>query len=139
MRTSLDTNILSSLWSGEPSAAGILRGLAKARTSGRLILSPVAYAELFAHPRVTEATIKSFLVDVGIEVDFNLDEAIWSESGRRFALYAARRRASSPSEPRRILPDFVVGTHALLRTDRLMTLDIDMFRTNFPELRLYPV
>jgi len=39
-------------------------------------------------------------------------------------------------QPRRILADFVVGAHALLRTDRLFTFDRDRYMTDFPELPL---
>jgi predicted nucleic acid-binding protein len=35
-----------------------------------------------------------------------------------------------------LLPDFLIAAHALLRADRLMTLDPARYQQDFPELRL---
>jgi len=135
VRTALDGNIISSLWSNEASAPEISRRLIQARDEGSLVLSPIAYAELFAHPTVVHSAIGPFLATSGISVDFEMEAEIWTEAGTRFAAYADRRRKSSGGSPRRLVADFVVGAHALLRTDRLMSMD-SRYRRDFPELRL---
>jgi predicted nucleic acid-binding protein len=33
--------------------------------------------------------------------------------------------------------DFVIAAHALLKADRLMTLDANRYGVDFPQLRLY--
>jgi predicted nucleic acid-binding protein len=136
MRTALDSNILSALWSKEASATMIARRLYEAKRQGSLILSPIAYAELFAHPSTNEEFREGFFREMGISIDFELSAGVWTETGRRFAQYAARRRGSSGGEVRRLLPDFAVGAHALLHTDRLMTTDVDRYDRDFPELQL---
>jgi predicted nucleic acid-binding protein len=136
MRTALDSNILSALWSNEPTAAVVARKLAEAKRQGSLVLSPVAYAELFAHPLADEAFREDFYRQVEIVIDFEMTAQAWAETGRRFAQYATRRRRSRVGEARRLVPDFAVGAHALLYADRLMTNDIDRYDRDFPELML---
>jgi predicted nucleic acid-binding protein len=139
LRTALDTNIPSALLSKEHVASAIIQQLDVARRAGTLHLSPPAYAELLAHPRATEALIHQFLQDTDIRVDFPLLQSVWTEAGRRYARYAARRRQSQGTFPKRLLADFLIGAHALLQADRLMTLDPSRYRTDFPELVLYPI
>lgn len=139
MRTALDTNILSSLWSDEPSAPNIVAELGHARREGALVASAVVYAEALAHPRVTPEFINSFFATAGISIDDRFSKAIWAEAGMRFAGYSARRRMQAREAPRRILPDFLIGAHALVSGDRLMTLDFAFYRRNFPDLPLYPL
>ncbi len=136
MRTALDSNILSALWSNEPTAAVVARKLAEAKRQGSLVLSPVAYAELFAHPLTDEVYREDFYRQMEIVIDFEMTAQAWAETGRRFARYATRRRRSRGGEARRLVPDFAVGAHALLYADRLMTNDIDRYDRDFPELIL---
>jgi hypothetical protein len=60
----------------------------------------------------------------------------WIKAGRRFAHYAKRRRRSSCQGPKRLLADFIIGSHALSRADRFMTLDPKRYAPDFPELKL---
>jgi predicted nucleic acid-binding protein len=139
VRTALDTNILSALWSREPSAAGIAKRIGEAKQAGAVLISGVVYAELLAYPKATEAFVVEFCEQTGIVKDFRLQDAVWIEAGRRFARYVARRRQAEAGGPKRLLADFLIGSHALLQADRLMTLDPDRYRLDFPELLLYKV
>lgn len=136
MRTALDSNILSALWSNEATASVVARKLGEAKRQGSLVLSPVAYSELFAHPTTDEAFREDFFRQMEITIDFEMTADAWAETGRRFARYANRRRRSSGGEARRLVPDFAVGAHALFYADRLMTTDIDRYDRDFPELVL---
>jgi predicted nucleic acid-binding protein len=53
-----------------------------------------------------------------------------------FAAYAIRRRRSGGGSPKRLLPDFVIASHAMLKADRLMTRDASRYAQDFPNLRL---
>lgn len=110
--------------------------LAEARREGALLISPFVFAELLAYPGMTEALLRRFLETTGVAVDLRLDERVWTESGLRFARYAALRRESFGAGPRRLLADFLIGSHALAQADRLLTLDAKVYRQDFPELRL---
>lgn len=136
MRTAIDTNILSALFSAEPLAREISSALEKARAEGGLAISAPVYAELLAHPKATPDFIHDFLEFAGIVVDFDIDETVWREAATRFARYAGRRRKSRDGPPKRLLSDFIIGAHALLRTDRLMTLDAGRYRQDFPDLNM---
>ncbi|MGC9291177.1 MAG: type II toxin-antitoxin system VapC family toxin [Acidobacteriaceae bacterium] len=137
MRTALDTNILSALWSRGPLAQTIAARLGTARGDGGLVISPVVFAELLAYPKATECFLMDFLAATGITVDSVLPEKVWLEAGRRFASYASRRRKSSKEGPKRLLADFIVGAHAMMQADRLMTLDPVLYQQDFPELHQF--
>jgi hypothetical protein len=136
VRTALDSNILSAIWSNEPSARAISKELSESLRIGTILLSPVAYAELLAHPRVTPSTLRLLLDKASVQIDFALTESVWTEAGLRYAQYAERRRRALGEFPKQLLPDFLVGSHALHQADRLMTFDIKRYRSYFPELIL---
>ncbi|MER3482079.1 MAG: hypothetical protein C4332_01830 [Meiothermus sp.] len=134
--TALDTNVIVSLWSrkaNEPARTV----LEKSRAQGPLVICPPVYTELLASGR-TRKWIDDFLNDVGIEIDWNVEEVSWVEAGLVFADYAVRRKRGGGDQPRRILVDFFIGAHALYQADRLVTAD-NWYSTIFPRLRLEPV
>ena len=135
MRTAIDTNILSALWSGEPLASAVSEVLDQAATDGGLVVSAVVYAELLAHPKAKLDFVDGFLSSTGISIDFDLGEPVWREASIRFSKYANRRRASRGGRAKRLLADFIVGAHALLSADRLLTLDRSRYSRDFPELQ----
>lgn len=136
MRTALDTNAISSIWSSEESAPGLLNRLDEAVRWGSLVICPVVYAELHGYPHMTAEKIEEFLRFSRIEVDWQTEREIWELAGDRFSGYAKRRRKAKQAEPRRLLADFIIGAHAQLRADQLLTLDQRRFRHDFPELVL---
>jgi predicted nucleic acid-binding protein len=136
MRTALDSNIMSAIWSNESSTPRITSELRNARAQGSIVICAPVYVELLAHPLVAPTFVDKFLTDTGIVIEFNLDEAIWRKAAEAFAAYAQRRRRSGGSSPKRLLPDFLIAAHALLRADRLFTLDPGRYQLDFPELRL---
>ena len=135
MRTAIDTNVLSALWSKEPMASGIARNLGNAKREGGLVVSAPVYAELLAYPKATESFVNEFFADTGIAVDFEFQQPLWLDAGRRFARYAKRRR-SAHRGPKRLLADFIIGSHALAQADRFMTLDPKRYERDFPGLKL---
>lgn len=136
MKTALDSNILSALWSNEPSALKIETELEFARSQGGVLICAPVYIEVMAHPLASRAFVQEFLDETGIQVEFNLDEIVWHRAADGFSAYAQRRRRSGGSAPKRLLPDFLIAAHALLRADRLMTLDPARYQQDFPELKL---
>jgi predicted nucleic acid-binding protein len=136
LRTALDTNVLSALWSGEPSTGEIESALFRARGEGGLVICAPVYCELLAHPSATRHFIQEFCSETGIVVDFLLDEELWQRAADAFVAYAQRRRRSRGGSPKRMLVDFVVASHAMLRADRLMTLDASRYKQDFPRLRI---
>ena len=136
MKTALDSNILSSLWSAEKSAEHITQKLVEARARGGIVLCAPVYVELTAHPLVTPGMVDRLLKEADIAIEFVLDEAVWRMAAERFAAYAHRRRTSAGGVPKRLLPDFLIAAHALLNADRLFTLDASRYQQDFPEPKL---
>ena len=88
MRTAIDTNVLSALWSKEPLASETARNLGNAKADGGLVVSAPVYVELLSDPKATESFVNDFLADTGIAVDFEFQQPVWVEVGRRFARHA---------------------------------------------------
>ena len=136
MLNAVDTNVISALWSGEPAAAGMKELLFNAQRTGRLAICAPVYAELLAYPGATRAFVNAFLEDVQIAVHFSLSKSVWEQAGEAYSAYAERRRKDRAGQPKRLLVDFLVGAHALLSADRLLTLDPARYRTAYPSLNL---
>lgn len=136
MRTALDANVISSIWSFEESASRLTEQLGEALLQGGLIICPVVYAELHGYPRMSRDKIEHFLGLTRVVVDWQMDREVWDLAGERFSAYVARRRRQKHSGPKRLLADFIIGAHAQLRADRLLTLDQQRFRHDFAELIL---
>jgi len=124
------------MWSREPFAAEVAQKLGNAKSEGGLVVAAAVYAELLAYPNLGESSIRDFIENTGIAVDFDLPQSVWIVAGQRFARYAHRRRRSAREGPRRLLVDFIIGAHALSQADRLMTLDPRPYKQDFPELKL---
>jgi len=136
MRTALDTNILSPVLSDAPTAAIIIAELLRVRAEGALVISGPVFVELSAIPGINFEHTEKALKESSIAVDFDLGEDVWRLAASSFSAYAARRRRSGGGSPKRLLADFVIASHALLRADRLMTLDPGRYKLDFPKLRL---
>jgi predicted nucleic acid-binding protein len=136
MRTAIDTNVLSALWGREAPALRVVTLLDDANARGSLILCPVVYMECRANPWVREGQVDVFLETMRVAVEWLLEREIWELAAERFERYASRRRRHGGGEARRFAADFLVAAHALLRADRLVTLDQRSYRTDFPELIL---
>lgn len=111
-------------WSGWSSSA-----LARARDQGRLVVSPLVYAEVsVGFDRVED------LDDAVLPKDFEREALPWGAgflAGKAFLAY--RRRGGERRSP---LPDFYIGAHAAVRRYRLLTRDTARYRTYFPTVDL---
>ena len=106
MRTAVDTNVISALWSREPLASQMAALLGRSHSDGGVVICAPVYAELLAHPKAPADFLDEFLAKTDIAVDFLLDEQVWREAGRVFAAYARRRRRSGDGTAKRLLVDF---------------------------------
>lgn len=140
MITSIDTNVLVTLWAGDDQTSSDLQsGLDDASKKGVLSIYGAVYAELMASPRVTEDFIIEFCSDAGILIDWSSNEMIWKSAGRAYEQYARQRRRQGSGQPRRILADFLIGAHAFINGHSLLTLDTGIYRTAFPKLAIQRV
>ncbi len=136
LKTAVDTNVASRLWRGSPSGLEASRLLYESQKAGALVICPVVYAEMLANPTVSEGQVHLFLEQMGFSTELEMPAKVWAEAGLRFGRYAERRKLSGGGEPRRLLADFVVGAHAMVQCDRLLTFDVKRYEVDFPELKL---
>ena len=136
MRTAVDINVLSAIWGRESTAQALTERLVEAQRAGSVVICGVVFAEALACPRASESFVREFLASAGVSVDFDLEERAWVEAGTRYAAYAERRRVSGGGEAKRLLTDFIVGAHALVEADQLISLDRGRYERDFPELKL---
>jgi predicted nucleic acid-binding protein len=137
MTISIDTNVVVALWwQADPFNQVASQVLAEAQKAGPLILSAPVYAELMGDPARNERELDAFLAETGVAIDWPFEEEIWREAGRRYKGYVRRRRDSGGNVPRRILTDFLIGAHAMIRGYTLLTLDRRLYAAAFPKLRI---
>ena len=154
MITAVDTNVLLDvLIPDAPNGDESERALAEAVRAGAVVISELVYAELAAH-FPDRADLDRFLADTGIRLEPCVTEAL-HRAGRAWSEYLRRRRAAlacpqcgaaqdvrcdrcgASVQPRQhVVADFVIGAHALVQADRLLTRDRGYYATYFPDLKL---
>jgi predicted nucleic acid-binding protein len=134
---SLDTNVVIALLNPDQSLnESALSAIDQCRNSGRLVVSGPVYGELMGLPARTQPALDAFFQRGGIELDWSFEEAVWRAAGAAFQEYVRRRIAHTGLLPRRILTDFLIGAHALVRGYTLLTLDRRIYETSFPGIRI---
>lgn len=130
MITTADTNVLLDVFFQiEPYWKLSQRWLRDAYETGAVLVCDVVYAELV--PAFDDkGSLDEVLAEVGASVS-PIDTDIAYEAGRRWGRY---RRAGGPRE--RVLPDFLIGAHALATADVFLTRDRGFYATYFPELTI---
>lgn len=138
MKTALDTNIISDLLDGTPRAAIVAHYLSALRAQGPLLVGGVVYAELHARLNTSRSLIDSFLQATGVRLDPAMSTDAWAEAGRANADHHQRKRAGGQRVIKPVLPDFLIGAHALHHADRLFTLNVTDFN-DFPTLEIVTI
>jgi predicted nucleic acid-binding protein len=130
MKTAIDSNILLDILRPNPAhLAGSRAALSQAAAAGPLIVSEVVYAETGAHFK-RQSELDKFLADVGIEFQNSTAEAC-------FQAAQAWRKYRAHGGPRsRMLADFLVGAHADLQAEQLLSRDRDFYLQYFPRLHV---
>ena len=130
MITAVDTNVLLDIFIPDDRHGPVSRErLAAAYSAGAIIVSDIVYAELV--PAFGDrSSLDSALSAINATLS-PIDTSIAFEAGRRWMEY---RRAGGPRA--RILPDFLIGAHALAAADTFLTRDERFYATYFPELRI---
>ena len=129
MITAVDTNVLLDIFIPDNRYGPQSRErLATAYSAGAIIICDIVYAELV--PNFGDRTaLDGALREINATLS-PLDSSIAWEAGLRWMRY---RQAGGPRA--RILPDFLIGAHALATTDTFLTRDRGFYKTYFPEMR----
>jgi len=130
----VDTNVLLPVMRGGPLASALAPYLERMIPLPGLVLSAPVYAELAAAPGVTPAILDRFLQAGQMRVDFDLSRDLWLQAAAAYRSYADRRHTEGAGWPRRLLADCVIGAHAALHADALLTYNGRDFGRLFPDL-----
>jgi predicted nucleic acid-binding protein len=138
--TSLDTYVLVYLLNEDAALnTRALAAIERSRKAGRLVVSGPVYAELLGLPSRTQAILDQFFTDGGIEIDWRFDETTWRAAGVAYQGYVRRRLKNTGELPRRILADFLIGAHAVVRGYTLLTVDGSTYRVSFPGINIQSI
>jgi predicted nucleic acid-binding protein len=130
MITAVDTNVLIDVLGADPTfGPGSREALRAATQAGALIASEVVWAETSAWYRSEEEAAQA-LDQLRIRL-VPMQAAAAFAAGASWGDY---RRASGKRE--RLIADFLVGAHAAVHADQLLTRDYGFYRERFRGLRI---
>ncbi|MBI5639801.1 MAG: type II toxin-antitoxin system VapC family toxin [Nitrospirae bacterium] len=155
MITAVDTNILLDiLIPGETHSESSKRLLDRHLASGKLILCEVVFAELAAR-FPSEQELKLFLAETGMRLVPSNEKSLHI-AGMRWAEFAKKSRkdrfscgncgtvfeAACPkcktvlAKRQLVLGDFLIGAHAVVHADCLLSRDLGVYKNNFRDLKI---
>jgi predicted nucleic acid-binding protein len=155
MITAVDTNIiLDVLIPDDPFGQSSKLLLDRHLSEGKLILCEVVFAELAAH-FPSEVELNKFLAETGMRLVSSSEKSLYI-AGNRWKEYSKKSNKSQFScstcgsvftatcpkcktaATRRfhVLADFLVGAHALVHADCMLSRDLGVYKTYFKDLKV---
>lgn len=157
MITAVDTNALLALLYDDAHADDAEAALQRAYRDGKLVITPIVYAELAADGHFeTSGDLDGFLSDFSIQtVDASVEARF--RAGEAFRAYTDRRPdgfqcpscgadqsimcescGTDLTSRQHIAADFLIGGHATVDCDALLSFDTGFYKTYFPTVPVRP-
>jgi len=155
MITAVDTNIiLDVLIPDEPFGESSKRLLDRHLSDGKLILCEVVFAELAAR-FPSEEELKMFLTETGMHLVYSTEKSLYiagarwakvarkgnkdrfscAKCGNRFEVTCPKCKAALRKRLH-VLGDFMIGAHALVNANCLLSRDLGVYKTYFSDLKV---
>ena len=154
MITAADTNILLDILIPDESHLKSSKALLdECAGKGQLIICEIVYSEL-ASQFFSERDLKAFLSDTGIRLIHSGEKSLYM-AGERWKEYTKNKKQTlqcpqcgkqitasctachfSFTFRQRILGDFIIGAHALLHAETLISRDRGFYKTYFKDLKI---
>jgi len=130
MATLVDTNVLVDIAVRDPDWLQWSRlALAKAERDGPLVINPVIFAEFSVRYETMDE------VEALLPQDQIMREGLpWAAAFAAGAAFRKYRKAGGGRD--RVLPDFLIGAHAVIRDYAILTRDPKGYRSHFPTVQL---
>ena len=130
MITAVDTNILLDVFLPDKHfSQGSAKLLKIAYDEGAVVICDIVYAELvpqFPNRTVLDKTLGTLNISFS-----HLDTDIAYIAGERWSLYK-----KSGGKRTRIITDFLIGAHAMIKAERFITRDRGFYKSYFPDLNI---
>jgi predicted nucleic acid-binding protein len=131
VKTAVDTSVLLDIFQPDPRFGPPSReALRRAYAQGALVACEIVWAEIRAH-FPADGLFEEALTTMGIRFE-PLSPATVAAAGR---LWRESRKASK-ALPARVVADFLVGAHAQLQAEALLTRDLGFYRRHFQGLKV---
>ena len=130
MISAVDTSILLDVFLPDKAFADDSSRLLKlAYDEGALIMCDIVYAELV--PQFQERSLlDSTLATINVALS-SVDSDVAYLAGKKWGLYR-----KSGGTRKRIITDFLIGAHAVMKAERFLTRDRGFYKSYFPELKI---
>jgi hypothetical protein len=129
MKTALDSSVILDVVTNDPQWANASeRAIKEAYSLGQLVVCECVIAEIT--PAFALGDLETFLLDWKIRhIPSTLESA--AAAGEMYRSYLLRGVAA-----KRVIPDFLIGSHAMHHADRLLARDRGYYRDYFTNLKV---
>ena len=139
VKTSLDTNVLVTIWQDQSGASALSNLLLDLRVHGQMVVCAPVWVELCGVPGLRPAEVSRLLGELDVAVEFDIPKPAWEAAATAYSTYVRRRRDAGGGSPRRLMADFLIGAHGMMACQRLVTADAAFYRRSFPGLAVVSV